>query len=232
LAPNISKAKKEGVMNEEKWDPGPGFDRAMEWFLKCPEPFEQPENNRIKDLISGWGNQGYSALGDYIAAGIAQALVSKGPILECGSGLTTVLLGAIGKARGYAIWTLEHKSKWAKKTRQALDRYKIDSVTLCEAPLRDYGKFSWYDPPLSSMPDQFSLVICDGPPGRTKGGRSGLLPIMGNRFAPGCMILLDDAHRDQEMETAQRWGEKLNTSVEILGSTRSYIKLLVPDKIS
>lgn len=73
------------------------------------------------------------------------------------------------------------------------------------SPLKDYGDFCWYDAPLESMPDSFSLVICDGPPGATKGGRYGLVPFMRDRLRSGCVILLDDAEREEERTIAARW---------------------------
>ena len=38
------------------------------------------------------------------------------------------------------------------------------------------------------------------PPGSTRGGRYGLLTVLGERLAPGCTILLDDAGRPDERE--------------------------------
>jgi len=71
--------------------------------------------------------------------------------------------------------------------------------------MRDYGEFHWYEPPLQSMPEQFRLVICDGPPGDTPGGRRGLLPVMNARLRPGSIVLLDDAQRSGEIEAIRRW---------------------------
>jgi len=38
-------------MNEEKWNPGPEFNRAVEWFLKCPETFVKPGNKRLQTVF-------------------------------------------------------------------------------------------------------------------------------------------------------------------------------------
>ena len=149
----------------------------------------------------------------------------NGPVLECGSGLSTILIGAIAKSRGIGHWALEHEPAWAAKVQSYLDRYKIDSVTLCAKSLKDYGEFSWYDPPLKSMPDSFAMVICDGPPGSTKGSRYGLGPVMKQRLRAGCVILLDDAGREHEMEVANRWTAELGASSEKIGDAKPYIKM-------
>ena len=195
--------------------------------MQAPEAYTKPGNPVVTDLIYGWGNEGWSALDDYLADCMEHALTAKGPILECGSGLSTVIVGAIAKRRGLCHWALEHTPEWAAKVRRYVKRYNLDSVSLCVSPLKDYGAFCWYDVPLESMPERFSLVICDGPPGSTKGGRYGLAPVMRERLKPGCVILLDDTSRQAERATASRWESELGASAEMLGSAKPYSKLTV-----
>jgi hypothetical protein len=186
----------------------------MKRFLGDPDACKLPGNLVVIDLIYGWGNEFWSAQDEYLAECINHALTTRGPILECGSGLSTILIGAIAKRRGQSHWALEHKSEWAAKSKKYLNRYKLDSVVLCTKSLKDYGDFCWYDAPVESMPDGFFLVVCDGPPGSTKGGRYGLVPIMRERLKPGCVILLDNADREQELAIARRWEAELGASFE------------------
>jgi hypothetical protein len=206
------------------------FWRAMKRFLKDPEVCTHPGNRVVIDLIYGWGNESWSAHDEYLAACIDWALNSRGAILECGSGLSTILVGAIAKKRGQKHWVLEHLPEWVTKVQRYLNRYKLDSVILCAKPLKDYGDFCWYDVPLESIPDRFSLVVCDGPPHSTKGERYGLVPIMKERLKPGCVILLNNADRDQELAIARRWQAELGASFEIIGSIKPYIKMTVMDR--
>lgn len=199
----------------------------MRKFLQAPETYTQPGEPVVADLIYGWGNEGWSALDEYLAGCMAHALKANGPILECGSGLSTILVGAIAKRRGLSHWALEHTPEWAARVRRYIKRYKIDSVALCLHFLKDYGAFCWYDVPLGSMPERFSFVICDGPPGSTKGGRYGLAPVMKERLEPGCVILLDDTSRQGEHAIAVRWGRELGARVDMLGTDKPYCKLTV-----
>ena len=160
------------------------FQRAMAQFLKNPKACAQPGNPVLQDLIYGWGNEAWSALDEYLAACIEHALATRGPILECGTGLSTLLLGVIAKRRNITHWALEHKPEWALKVQGYLDAYKLSTV-IHARPLKDYGDFCWYDAPLETMPDSFFLVVCDGPPSRTKGGRFGLIPVMRERLTLG-----------------------------------------------
>lgn len=203
------------------------FRTAFKQFLKDPNACTFPDSPIVADLIYGWGNAGWSALDEYLAASIRHTIDSEGPILECGSGLSTILIGAIAKIQGRRCWALEHTPSWAKKVRQYLEKYQIDSVTLHSAPLKDYGDFCWYDPPLDSMPNRFKLVICDGPPGDTKGGRYGLVPIMNKRLGVGCVILLDDAAREDEQVVASHWKAELGASLEAFGTAKPYMRLEV-----
>lgn len=199
----------------------------MRRFLANPAACARPGCRVLSDLVYGWGNDGWSALDEYLAGCVAHASTTSGPILECGSGLSTILVGVMAKRRGLRHWALEHAPEWAKRVQRCLRRYKLDSVVLSSEPLRDYGTFRWYDPPLESMPRNFSLVVCDGPPAGTRGGRSGLVPIMRERFAPGCVILLDDACREQESAIARQWAVELNASYGVRGGVKPYIRMIV-----
>lgn len=202
------------------------FHREIKRFIQSPESYAHPQGSLFKDLIDGWGNSDFVATEEYLAACVTHALNSSGPTLECGSGLSTVLMSAVAKKRGHAHWVLEDSPDWATKVFSLIRKYSLDSaVSFCVKPLRDYGDFCWYDPPLESMPGDFDLVICDGPPGTTKGGRYGLVPIMKEHLKSGCVILLDDAGREGERAAAARWETELNASSELCGSIKPYIRM-------
>ena len=204
------------------------FGRAMRRFLRHPEASLRGERSVIRDLVYGWGNETWSALDDYLVACLDRALSTSGPVLECGSGLSTLLVGAIAQRRGYRHWALEHTPQWAEKVARHLERYGIRSVVLSAKPLKDYGEFCWYDPPMEMMPDDFALVVCDGPPSDSKGGRYGLVPVMRERLADGCVILLDDAHREAEQAIVRRWGAELGITAQTFGSSDRYFEISVP----
>ncbi len=137
----------------------------------------------LRWLRMGWGNEGWSADTSYLEAVCYWASRIRGPILECGSGLTTLLLGIIAPNRAT---TLEHLPEWKEHVQQAAAKHSIP-VNLFTAPLADYGGFHWYS--LSGLlTGDFELVICDGPPSRVIGGRYGLLPVASR-------LLSRNAHR-------------------------------------
>ena len=176
---------------------------------------EVPSRELLKQLRVGWDNQGWDAKLDYFETIVNKATTTEGPILECGSGLTTLLLGQLAGRRKIQSWSLEHNTLWHQRVSSALRTHQIGGVNLCFSPLRQYEGFNWYDPPLSEMPSEFSLVICDGPPDLANGGRYGLLPILGSRLKKGAVILFDDAREPGQPEVLRRWSAEHGAQVEL-----------------
>jgi hypothetical protein len=50
---------------------------------------------------------------------------------------------------------------------------------------------------------------------------------MKNKIKSGCIILLDDAYRREEVEIAERWATELKCSFSILGIAKPYIVMAV-----
>jgi hypothetical protein len=68
---------------------------------------------------------------------------------------------------------LRHHPAWAERMRTEISDAGLNSITLCEASLKNYGLFDWYDVRAEQIPSNLSLVISDGSPGDTHGGRYG-----------------------------------------------------------
>ena len=171
----------------------------------------------IGDLIYGWGNESMAAKREFIRGTLRFSWETEGHVLECGSGLSTLVAGMVAQRKGNHIWSLEHDPFWADLVSTELQRHGIDCVTVCQAPLRDFGRFTWYDTSEVELPADFSLVLCDGPPGDTHGGRYGLMPVCFDRLDPGCTIILDDAQRPGEQEALARWAAEFGARYEFEG---------------
>ncbi|HEY0386090.1 MAG TPA: hypothetical protein VGC64_08760 [Pyrinomonadaceae bacterium] len=188
------------------------FRRTVQAIMALPAG-ELPSRELLADLQRGWSNEGMAADIDYIEEVARRALGASGPVLECGSGLTTILLGLLAGKRGVGVWSLEHLPEWQQRVESALKQSGIPNVHVCLAPLKSYGAFSWYDAPLLTMPENFQLIVCDGPPEITPGGRYGLLPVMRERIHAGASILLDDANRASESRVLKMWAAEAKMSI-------------------
>lgn len=203
------------------------FSHAMRTFTADPLGSWQRNPRLLSRLIYGWGNETFSAHEEYLRACLRHGLRFSSSILECGSGLTTVLVGALLDKNGGTMCSLEHKSLWRDRVQAVLDRYQIRSVQLLMAPLTSYGEFTWYGPPHGSLPIDISLVICDGPPAGGPGGRYGAVPLMRERLRRGAVVLLDDAGRKEEREIASRWANELGAGMEIFGEEKPYARIAI-----
>lgn len=84
------------------------FRQALARFRRLRD-FNDPPRDIMASLVYGWGNESWSAQYEFLAAMLRYCDGAEGPILECGSGLSTVLLGLVAQRRGQIVWSLEHE---------------------------------------------------------------------------------------------------------------------------
>ena len=176
----------------------------------------------LQTLVRAWGNTGFSAMPEYLSALVAAATTARGDILECGSGLSTVLLAAAARKAGVRVWSLEHIPKWKSRVERALRQRGDGTAHIVDAPLKQYDGFWWYD--ISRLPQNltFDMVVCDGPPADTPGGRYGLLPMIGPRLMEGAAIFMDDAARPDELAIMRRWSEDEGGTFTVKGTEKPF----------
>ena len=171
-----------------------------------------PPEDLLDGLRRAWGNQ-WSGNVSYLAEVCKVAATIQGPILECGCGLTTILLGVYAAERGIQVISLEHLETWTRFMNQQLRSLHLPNRVL-QAPLSSYLDFDWYSLP-SPLPSRIALVVCDGPPGTTRGGRYGVLPVCQPYFADNCIILLDDAERPGEQAAISNWQRRFGFAAQL-----------------
>lgn len=201
------------------------FDKAIRRFIKRRVGDRLPLF-ALTDAEYGWGNEYWAADEDYLARLIQEAELARGTIVECGSGLSTILLAAIARQTGAAVHSLEHNPEWRQRVVAALATFGLTDSVVHHAPLRSYGEFDWYSVP-DSLPDDVSLVVCDGPPSDTRGGRYGVLPLLSRNLIPECTILLDDANRPAEQAILLRWESEFAAVAERRETTRGFARVVV-----
>lgn len=182
----------------------------------------------LDDLLYGWNNP-WSVQEEVMLALWSSAWECEGAILECGSGLSTLLLAIVAERRGLPFVSLEHDATWHEHLQRTMRRLGLGHVQLELAPLTSYDGFDWYRVP-DALPEGFGLVVCDGPPGDTLGGRYGLLPAIGTRLTPDCVILMDDAARPGERGVLERWMHEHATSHRIEGSAKPFAVVSVGER--
>jgi len=194
--------------------------RAALRRLELLRPRQPPTRAELARLRDAWGNLGWAAEVEFLEELAHRVVSTRGPILECGSGATTLLLSSLAARRGVEVWVLEHEPHWAARVAQALGPDRIGALNMSTRPLRRFGEFDWYDAPLSRMPPAFRLVVCDGPPETTRGGRYGVVPILATRLSPDAALLLDNAGRAKQATALRRWAQESGMHFEIRAHPR------------
>ncbi|MGH8218538.1 MAG: hypothetical protein ACREUT_08235 [Steroidobacteraceae bacterium] len=175
--------------------------------------------------MHGWGNEAWCGSALFLAAMFQWLPQTNDSILECGSGLSSLLLASAAVLAGRHVHSLEHDGEWAALvTRRMPERLK-PSVSICTVPLKSFDGFDWYAVEPGSLPAPIGFVVCDGPPASTRGGRYGLGPVLGSDLAPGCIILLDDTQRVGEREIVNRWCNELGAVVVREGGTYTVLRV-------
>lgn len=172
-----------------------------------------PSQQTLELARLAWGNRDFAADVDYLQVVAASISNTTGPILECGSGLTTLVAAVLLEGRNRECIALEHDPLWRDRVTSTLEALDLTDVSVRAAPLRSYGDFDWYSLP-DEMPATLEVVICDGPPKSTKGGRYGAWPLLVDRFTPATCVLLDDASRSGEKAVLEKWGEDFGISID------------------
>lgn len=149
------------------------------------------------EAVKAYGNHwGASADVLQIASGLAKA--SQLPILEIGSGLSTIVLAASTEQR---VWTAEHDKRYAQDLEEMARLAGVKNIALLHADLKD----GWYDleSEMPSLPLQFGLAFVDGPP-RMHGTRMKFFETFGHRCE---VILCDDADDANYARQLKAWAE-------------------------
>ena len=147
-------------------------------------------NEETRDFIQlrhEWGNDEWTATEDMLQCLLLLARECEGPILECGSGLSTLVMATAGKR----ILSLEHKSSWAERVKDMLEKCRLTTVTVLNASL-DGGWYSFPD----YLANNVAMIVVDGPP-RQLADRS--LVVDHVLPADGCVWVVDDIGEDPKI---------------------------------
>lgn len=169
----------------------------------------------IAEMWLGWGNYGYSASPALVQFACEQAMRQPSRnVLELGCGLTTLALGLVAEHLGNRIQSIDHELNWCSRLRSILAGLGITSVTVEHRALEDYGHFDWYRS--DDLPDlqSIGLLLVDGPPGITRGGRRGAIDVLATRLPDDVHVILDDVNRDDELRLATEWAASKAMTVE------------------
>ena len=132
-----------------------------------------------EELVKFAGNSWAADVG-VLAALTRIARNCRGPIIETGSGLSSIVMAAVTDQQ---VYTLEHLNHYAATTHYWSELAGLVNLHIGCAPLKD----CWYDLDAFDLPKKFALGFCDGPP-RLFGTRPRFL----DEIAPRCSVVVVD----------------------------------------
>ena len=158
----------------------------------------------------------WSAAPDFLQLIVDHVLAQRPhTIVECGSGLTTLMLARACALNGHGhVYSLENGADYAANTRAEIRRYGLEACsTVLHAPLVPCSihghDYQWYDIAALTASD-IDLLVIDGPPGfLQRHSRYPALPLLRERLAPRCTLFMDDAARPDERELVEMWLEEM-----------------------
>lgn len=131
---------------------------------------------------------------------------ARGPILETGSGLSTVIMAAA--APNQTVWAIEHDRGWAEKTKALARQAGVGNIAIVHTPVID----GWYAIE-DALPERFALGLNDGPP-RSLGSR---MPFYG-AFGQACdVIVADDTDDRPYREAVAQWASDNGRKAQFAG---------------
>ena len=189
-------------------------DRRLRQSIRAFRSNPAPDRDLIEQFRRAWGNESFSADVTYVNEVISRVRHCSAPVLECGSGLTTLAAAVVSEGRNLTVWSLEQDREWVDFVNHRLRKNNIRNVELRYAPLKDYGGFVWYDVEKIDLPNYFELVLCDGPAVFEEWGdghaqwRYGVLPVLAEKGIGVGEILLDDATEPRAANLLLRWRQE------------------------
>jgi predicted O-methyltransferase YrrM len=131
-------------------------------------------------------------------------------MLECGAGLSTVVLAAIARKNGTGhVYSLENDPAYAAQVRRDLSRVGLDAwASVIDAPLDKFaiGDQSWRWYTTATLPNAIDLLLVDGPPGGlAELARYPAGPLLFPRLSATGIVFCDDSRRTDEQAVIRRW---------------------------
>jgi len=205
------------------------FDRCLRRCLRSVsgDSNEPLPKDLVFELYAHWGDPLAQSGEDYLRSCFAEARKAEGHILQCGTSLLTLLLGALCAAsagKDKQLWCLEHDGHWANLMRSWITQYEVTASHVITARAELFGPYVWYAIDPTRLADQFSLVLCDGA-SATPQGVLGTLDKLADRLAPNAVILARKVGKATDLKALAQWADTHNAACAVVDKREGFIKI-------
>lgn len=156
-------------------------------------------------LADAWGNKSHSLRPAALQVLYRHAVELSRPVLDIGSGLSTIVAAVAAERSGVPVYALENDLEQWERVNAALDMLQLKAgLYLCPMSTVD----RWYQVP-ADLPGAFGLVVVDGPMDLPNRGR-----VYGSIDLTGAVVIADDMHHPQIARPFDRWVLETGRTVE------------------
>jgi len=144
-------------------------------------------------------------------------------VVGLGSGISDIIVGYCIERSGFGkMISLEHNEEYLLKTSDLIRLHNLsDIIEVQHCPLKEYKisekSWYWYDWKIEINKQKIEMLIVDGPPGATQHlARYPALPLLRENLSDDCIVILDDAYREDEKDCHGSLGSGTITSYFLL----------------
>jgi hypothetical protein len=201
-----------------------GIDRSIQQLLKTGEPLS---GSRTAELYALWGDPLSPADEQFLRSCLAEARSARGPILQCGASLLTLILGALcssGASPAGALWCLEQDRHWANLIRSWLTEYRIRAAHVIQSQARLFDDHVWYAVDPGRLAKSYGLVICDGSRSTPK-GVVGAVQRLEERLDDYFTILARNVKETAVLRSLNDWAKRRDAKFAVIDKQEGFVKL-------
>ncbi|MEQ9451259.1 MAG: hypothetical protein RJQ07_06710 [Pseudomonadales bacterium] len=199
------------------------LDRIMR---RLPDSEGQVERDLIADLYAHWGDPLSRADESYLRSCLAHIKVSKSHILQCGVGLSTMVM-AVSNMRGAGdnhLWSLTDDPHWANVMRSWLTQYHIRNTHIVVCSPRIFDGYVWYNVDTRQLPKGITLALPSGG-SASVGGAVGLIARMGDELSDNCVVLARDLKKEADRQQVADWAKCQRLNCVVVDKSSGFIKV-------
>ncbi|MCB1685245.1 MAG: hypothetical protein KDI31_12190, partial [Pseudomonadales bacterium] len=202
-----------------------GFDHCMQRIV---DGQERPiPGSLIAEAFAQWGDPLSASDEGYLRSCLAEVSATSGAILQCGAGLSTLVLGAIchgSNTKGHQLWCLEHDRHWASTIRSWLTEYRVANTHVIHSRAQMFEGYTWYSVDTARLAKTYSLVLCEGVRASPRGAFGALRRLEGH-LASSFVMLARDAGQAADLKLLKSWADANEAKFVLVDRQEGFVKI-------
>ncbi len=202
-----------------------GFDRAAHQLVAGNNI--AATERLAAQLFAHWGDPLAQADERFLRSVLAEARAADGAVLQCGTSLTTLILGSICDQDDQPkkqLWCLEADPHWANMVRSWLTEYQINSAHVIHSAAKLFKSYVWYSLDPNRLAREYHLVICDGNRASVKGAVATVHRIA-DRLAQQFVILIRNVGSSADMKELAAWAKTRDATCVLVDKAEGFVKI-------